>query len=163
MAQAIPRLGPIREERKKRIARHLERAQRLEELASDWRDIAKSNDPKAALALSRAKQHEEEAQQWRKLAEKPQPRDLFHISRIDRAGSRQQRAFMQLIGEYVIDLCGRALDSEVAELNDIAFDTRAPTSPFQARSARKPTTRKGRSNRKDRKFRRKISGLKKQN
>jgi hypothetical protein len=50
-----------------------------------------------------------------------------------------------LIGEYLIELCGKALDSEVGVLNDIAFDTKEPTSAFQARSARRSTTRIGRS------------------
>jgi hypothetical protein len=145
MAEVIPRPGRILERYKKRTARHLERAQRLEELAMDWKDVSKGNHPMAALALNRAKRHEEEAQQWRKLAAKPPPRPPFHISRVDRAGSRQQRAFMQLIGQYLIRLCGKALDSEVGVLNDIAFDTKEATSAFQARSARRSTTRIGRS------------------
>jgi hypothetical protein len=145
MAEMIPRSDRILERHERRIARHLERARRLEELATDWRDVSKSNHPMAALALSRAKRHEEEAQHWRKLAAKPPPRPPFHISRVDRAGSRQQRAFMQLVGTHLIELCGKALDSEVGVLNDIAFDTQKPTSAFQARSARRSTTRIGRS------------------
>jgi hypothetical protein len=132
------------ERRSERSARYLKRAHQLDELAKVWRKIADSNHPNAALALNRAKRHEEEAEAWRKLANKPLPSRPFLFSRINKSGSRNQRAFMQLIGDYVIQLCGRALDTEVAMLNDIAFDTREPTSPFQARAARRPTTRKGR-------------------
>jgi hypothetical protein len=157
MAETIHPTGRITEKYKERSARYFERAQRLEELAKDWKDIAQNNHPKAALALKRSKQYEEEAQAWRKLAKKPPPKLTsrpFHISRVDRAGSRNQRAFMQYVGEYIIHLCGRALDSEVAMLNDIAFDTQESTSAFQARSARRATTRKGRSIQKIQKFRR---------
>ena len=52
---------------------------------------------------------------------------------------------MQMMGRFVANLCGRALDSEVCILNDIAFDTAEATTVFQARSARRPTTRQGRS------------------
>jgi hypothetical protein len=67
------------------------------------------------------------------------------MRRVDRDGSRKQRVFMQIIGGFVTNLCGRALDSEVCVLNDIAFDTAEATTVFQARSARRPTTRQGRS------------------
>jgi len=154
MAETIHLTGPILERHKKRTARHVERSRQLEGLAKDWKYIAESSHPNAKLALSRAKRYEEEAQWWRKLAEKPPPKIPFHISRVDRAGSRQQRAFMQSVGEYIIHLCGRALDSEVGVLNDIAFDTKESTTVFQARSARRSTTRKDRSRRKSQKSRR---------
>ncbi len=130
-----------------RCARHLERAERLEALAKTWKEIADSDDPRAVLALKRAEMYEEEAQAWRRLAQKPLPARPFLTSRVDRDGSRKQRAFMQLTGDYLKDLCGRSLDSEVAALNDIAFDTPDATSTFKARSARRPTTRQGRSRR----------------
>jgi len=126
-----------------RRVRRMERAVRLEEFAKTWKGAA-GDHAKAALAKSRAKMYEEDAQAWCKLAQKPIPQPPFLISRVDKRGSRKQRAFMQLVGKYLVDLCGRALDSEVAVLNDIAFDTREPTSPFQARSARRPTTRPAR-------------------
>jgi hypothetical protein len=132
------------ERHRERSARHLERACQLEALAKAWMEISGSNHPNAELALKRAKQHEEEAKAWRKLAQKPLRRAPFLISRIDKSGSRKQRAFMQLVGEYIIDLCGRPLDSEIAMLNDIAFDTTEATNAYQARSARRSTTRKGR-------------------
>ncbi len=161
MAETVYLTSRILERHKKRTAGHLERARRSEEFAKDWKDIANSNHPKAALALSRAKWHEEEALLWRNLAEKPPPMHPFHISRVDRAGSRQQRAFMQLIGEYIISICGKALDSEVAALNDIAFDTQEPTTVFQARSARRATTRRGRSKHNIQGVRRNSAGAKK--
>jgi hypothetical protein len=46
---------------------------------------------------------------------------------------------MQAISVYIFKLCGKHLDSEVAILNDIAFDTQEPTLPHQARSARRQT------------------------
>jgi hypothetical protein len=144
MANTVHLSEHIRERQKKLRARHLDRARQLEELAKVWKEIGQSNHAKAALALQRATRHEEEAQLWRRLSDKPPRRRLFHVSRVDRSGSRQERAFMQLMGKYIIDLCGRPLDSEVAILNDIAFDTQEPTSAFRARSARRPTTRKGR-------------------
>jgi hypothetical protein len=147
MADSIPILPRIDERSKIRSARHLERAHDLEALAKAWKEIGNSSHPNAALALDRAKRHEEEAELWRKLAQRPPPRRPFLFSRVDRNGSRQQRVFMQLVGEYLIDLCGRALDSEVAVLNDIAFDTSEATSVYQARSARRQTTRKARRSR----------------
>jgi hypothetical protein len=148
MAEAIPIANRMRERHRNRSVRHLERARQLEELAKTWKMIADSKHPNAMLALNRAKQYEDEAQWWRMLSQKPPPEPLFKISRKDRGGSRKQRAFMQLVGEYIIQICGKALDSEVAILNDIAFDTQEATSAFQARSARKSTTQRGRLERK---------------
>jgi hypothetical protein len=150
MADSIKASKLLIEIRKERSVLCVERARQLEELAKTWRAIADSNHPKAELALNRANQHEHEAQGWRKLAHKPRPSPPFLISRIDKSGSRNQRAFMQLVGRYIIDLCGRPLDSEVAMLNDVAFATAEPTSVFQARSCRRPTTRKARKAKKAR-------------
>jgi hypothetical protein len=141
MAESAGAADRMVERHKERRARHLERALQLEGLAKIWRDTAASDHPNVALALARAKAHEQEARAWRTFAQRPLPQRPFLISRIDKDGSRMQRVFMQLIGKYINELCGRALDSEVAALNDIAFDTAEPTSPFQARSARRPTTR----------------------
>jgi hypothetical protein len=128
-----------------RCVRHLRRAQQLEALAKVWEEMVDGDDPRSELALKRAKAHEREAQLWRKLAERPPPPRPLPVSRVDRNGSRKQRLFMQLIGEVIANLCGRPLDSEVSVLNDIAFDTAEATTVFRARSARRPTTRQGRS------------------
>jgi hypothetical protein len=137
----------IAERHRMSCARHLERAEQLESLAKTWKEVAVSDDPRAVMALKRAEMYEDEAQAWRRLAQKPPPARPFLTSRVDRHGSRRHRAFMQLAGDYLKDLCGRSLDSEVAALNDIAFDTPDATSTFKARAARRPTTRQGRSRR----------------
>lgn len=155
LAESAEFFDELVEREKKRRARHLERAVQLDALAKIWRDNAAIDHPKAVLALDRAKLYEEEAQVWRRLALKPIGTKPFLVSRVNKSGSRRQRAFMELVGKRLRDLCGRFLDSEVATLNDIAFDTAEPTSPFQARSARRPTTRGTRSPGKQKKLRQK--------
>jgi hypothetical protein len=123
----------------------LKRARQLEALARVWRDLAKAGHAKAREALVRAKTHEEEARGWRRAAERAAPKRRWSLSRVDRSGSRKHRFFMQSIGEQISKLCRRPLDGEIAILNDIAFDTSEATTVFQARSARRPTTSKGRS------------------
>jgi hypothetical protein len=135
----------MNQRQRERRARDLNRAQQLEAFAKFWKDVGNCDDPRAGLALKRAKMYEEEARGLRKLALKPLRRWSFLTSRVDRGGSRKQRVFMQIVGKHVMDLCGRALDSEVCVLNDIAFDTIEPTSVFKARSARRPSTRQARS------------------
>jgi hypothetical protein len=145
MAAAIPIYHHLVEKDKHRSRRNLDLARQSENRATLWKGVASSsNGAKADLALKRANFHLEEAGMFRKLAQKSARRLPFQISRVDKNGSQKQRAFMQLVGEYIVDLCGKALDTEVAILNDNAFDTREPTSPFQARSARKATTLHGR-------------------
>jgi hypothetical protein len=144
IANAIPTLIHADERRKRLSARCLERAHDLDALAKTWKEIGNCNHPNAKLALTRAKKHEAEAELWRKFARRPPRKRPFLISRVDRSRSQQQRAFMQLVSKYMIDVCGRPLDDEVAVLNDIASGTSEATSVFQARSARRQTTRTGR-------------------
>jgi len=138
---------------RERSARYLELAKQLEALAQTWRRMANRDNLRSEFALKKAKAHGLEARAWRKLAEKAAPPTRFSVSRSDRAGSRKQRVFMQLVSYFLINLCGRPLDSEVAALNDIAFDTPEATSVQQVRSARRPTTRQGRSHRRSKRSR----------
>jgi hypothetical protein len=129
-----------------RHAAHLTRAEQLESLAAVWKSMVVGDDPRSQFALKRSQAHKAEAQAWRTLSQKPVPSRPFTVSRVDRNGSRKQRLFMEIIGSLLINLCGRALDSELAVLNDIAFNTEEATTAFQARSARRPTTQPARLN-----------------
>lgn len=144
MVESIEMHDVVARRHNQRRARHRERAEQLDALAATWRNTWNVSDPRAAYALNRARMHQKEANAWRALSQKPSPTRKFVGSRMNVGGSRKQKAFMQAIGTFLMDLCGRALDSEVAILNDIAFDTPEATSVFQARSARRPTTREGR-------------------
>jgi hypothetical protein len=141
IAESLKTTEEATERHRERRALQAKRAEQLESLAVAWNSMVLGNDTRSELALRRAKAHKEEAEAWRKLSQKPLPHRPFTISRVDRNGSRKQRVFMETIGSFLINLCGRALDSEVAVLNDIAFNTAEATTVFQARSARRPTTR----------------------
>jgi hypothetical protein len=144
IAESIPILFRAIDRDKRRSALFKERVRYSEELAKFWRWMAEIPRKEAKRFHTRAAFYDEEARMFRKLAAKP-PRGLpFLVSRVDKNGSQRQRAFMQAVGHYLLGLCGRPLDGEVAILNDIAFDTQEATSLHQARSARRQTTRKSR-------------------
>jgi hypothetical protein len=63
--------------------------------------------------------------------------------RSDRDGSRQRVLFMRILSDSLHDAAGRWFDSEVADLTDIAFPG-IETTADAVRSARRPSTRKGR-------------------
>jgi hypothetical protein len=146
LAQAPSRMI---ESHRRRCARHLARAQHLDELAGLWRNMADADDPRRPLALERARTYEEEARVWRRLGNRPLPKSLSTITRIDRRGSRKQKTFMKLMSDFLQIFCRKPLDLEVAILNDIAFDTTEATTPYQARSARRSTTVSGRASRQE--------------
>jgi integrase len=139
-AESAPNPSSVIARHKERSEQYRRRAQLLDELVRAWRDLAKGDHPRSKRALGRAKQYGEEARGWRKLSERPAPK-RHYLSRIDRSGSRKYHFFMKAVGEYLKFLCGRAMDVQTAVLNDIAFDTLEATTVFQARSARRPTTR----------------------
>ena len=144
IAESIPILFRRIGREKRQSALFKDRVRYSEELAKFWRWMGNSPRKDAKRFHTRAEFYDEEARLFRKLAAKP-PRGLpFLISRVDKNGSQRQRAFMQSVGQFLIQLCGRPLDGEVAILNDIAFDTQEATSIHQARSARRQTTRTGR-------------------
>jgi hypothetical protein len=144
-AQSAPNPKSIIDSHKRRSKQYLKRAEQLEELARVWRDAAKANHPGSKGALERAKAHEQEARGWRKASQKVVAKRRL-LSRIDKSGSRKHRFFMKAVGEWIEKVCGRPLDGVTAVLNDIAFDTPEATTVFQARSARRPTTREARKN-----------------
>ncbi len=84
---------------------------------------------------------------FRAMANRPCREPPFLISRVDKNGSKKQRVFMEVVGKFISGVCGRPLDAEVAILNDIAFDTKEATQPYQARSVRRETTRAARGRR----------------
>jgi hypothetical protein len=65
------------------------------------------------------------------------------VSRKDQNGSRERVMFMRDTTELFIRICGRPLDDVVAALTDIAFPGHETTLD-QVRSARRPSTSKGR-------------------
>jgi hypothetical protein len=136
----------------------LTRAEQLESLAAVWNSMVVGDDPRSQFALKRSQAHKEEARAWRKLSQKPLPTSRLAVSRVDRNGSRKQRIFMGMIGSLLKILCGRALDTELAVLNDIAFNTEEATTVFQARSARRSTTRQGRLNADENTRKKKLRG-----
>jgi hypothetical protein len=144
-AESVRAPSGIVKSHRRRSARYVARAKYLEELALLWRNMANRDDPRRVLALERAKSYEQEARVWRRLGDRSLPISLSLASRIDRRGSRKQKAFLKLMGKFLLILCRRPLDAEVAILNDIAFDTAEATTPSQARSARRPTTVSGRA------------------
>jgi hypothetical protein len=73
---------------------------------------------------------------------KTQPANLPLRSSHD--GSRPRTLFMAELSNVVNDLTGSRLDIDVAALTDIAFPRSEPTSVDAVRSARRPSTRKGR-------------------
>jgi hypothetical protein len=142
-AQSAPNPKSIIDAYKERSRQRLKRAEQLEELAKTWRELARGNHPRSKEALERAKTHEQEARGWRKASQKVAPKREL-LSRVDKSGSRKHRFFMKAVGEWIDQVCGRPLDGVTAVLNDIAFDTPEATTVFQARSARRPTTREAR-------------------
>jgi hypothetical protein len=87
------------------IERHRERravqpklAEHLDSLVTVWNSMVLGDNSRSQFALRRAQAHKEEARAWRKLSQKPLPHRPFTISRVDRNGSRKQRAFMEMIG-----------------------------------------------------------------
>jgi hypothetical protein len=133
-----------RQQRKR--ARYLEFAKGAEGLARYYKAAIAKGPPISAKAHKRLRLrielYEADAQMMRKLAEPPVS---MRVSRSDRSESRQRVAFMSAIGGYLNELCGRPLDDVIAFLTDIAFPGPEPTSLDQARSARRNTTRVGRS------------------
>jgi hypothetical protein len=91
----------------------------------------------------RASIYREDAQIMRRLAAR-RPK-VLRISRMDRNGSRKRVAFMYLMSTSMMHLCGKPLDSIVASLTDIAFPGPEATSLEQVRSARRESTRTGRT------------------
>jgi hypothetical protein len=144
-AQSAPNPKSIIDSHKRRARQYLKRAEQLEALARAWRDLAKGNHRRSKEALDRAKAHEQEACGWRKASQKRPPKSQF-LSRVDKSGSRKHRFFMKAVGEWIEEVCGGAMDGVTAVLNDIAFDTPEATTVFQARSARRSTTREARKN-----------------
>jgi hypothetical protein len=140
MAESIPILDVIDRRYAARAAERRGLAEAAERLAGFWKREAVGDHPLASVAAKRVTFLEQEASVHRKLSGRTPRTPPFLISRLDKNGSRSQRVFMQVVGERLIDVCNRPMDVEVAALNDIAFDTVEPTSPHQARSARRPTT-----------------------
>ena len=79
------------------------------------------------------------ARELRDIAKKSTP-----VSR--KRPDRARTSFMRMISEEIRGMCGKQLDEVVAVLTDEAFPDKE-TSLDQVRSARKPTTKKGRSGR----------------
>jgi hypothetical protein len=145
MAESIPTFLRLHDRQKRRNAHFDRLANQAADLARTWSDVAGSSHKYAPLAAKRAKFYEEDSRVLQAMANRS-PRQLpFLVSRVDRNGSQKQRAFMQLVGKYMINVCGRPLDTEVAILSDIAFDSKEATQPYQARSARRQTTRAARA------------------
>ena len=147
MAETASMLDVIKRKYAARAADRRKLADAAERLAKFWRKETIGDHPLAKIAVKRMRFFEQEANAQRKLSERVPGAPPFHVSRLDRNGSRLQRVFMQVVGQRLIDLCRRPMDVEVAALNDIAFDTSEATSPYQARSARRPTTNQGRRKR----------------
>jgi hypothetical protein len=144
-AENLPNPKAIKERKKRLSTLYLLRARSLEDLATAWRELGAGNHFRSKMAIEKAETYERDACGWRKAAQfKSKKQRHFLVSRIDKSGSRKQRFFMQAVGESLRKLCGRPMDSETAILNDIAFDTEEATTVFQARSARRSSTRAGR-------------------
>jgi hypothetical protein len=124
--------------------RHLKHAEQAENLAK----FLKQGNGTLMLPESVDKQLcrllEFSARRWREPGEFLTFFGPIRVSRLDRKGSRPRMAFMNAMSGYMEDVCGQPLDNVVATLTDIAFQGR-PTTIEEVRSARKPTTRSGRS------------------
>jgi hypothetical protein len=146
-AESIPAFKRLDEVHKYRSACFDERADQAAQMAAYWSEVAHGEDRLAPLASKRANFYKQEASVFRAMTKRTRRARPFLISRLNRNGSQKQRAFMQLVSKWMIDVCGRPLDAEVAILNDIAFDTKDATHPHQARSARRETKRAARAGR----------------
>ena len=93
----------------------------------------------ASKALKRA--HGERRRRIEQILQHPKFFDPFLSNRSDNKGSRKRTIFCRVLSDTVHDVCGKWLDAEVEVLCQIAFDY---AGDVDARSARRPSTRKKR-------------------
>jgi hypothetical protein len=145
--RAADNIDNVYRQQRTRRARYLELAKNAERFAKFYKTVLSEPPPIPSIAYKkvrlRAEIYESDAKIMRKLAGKA-PKAL-RISCEDRKGSRRRVAFMSSISEFISILCGKPLDNVVAILTDIAFPGREATSLEEVRSARRDTTRIGRS------------------
>jgi hypothetical protein len=125
--------------------RHLMHAAQAESLVKFLRQVGRIQTPEP-IDLQLCELLELRAREWRNPSEVYTFFGPIRVSRNNREGSRQRIAFMNAMSSYMEDVCGQPLDNVVATLSDIAFWPRTTTID-EVQSARKPTTRSGRSNR----------------